>query len=145
MINETTYAMGLGAIIAGKQLPSGVWRADPLLAHTTKIQVARLPYETKRILQDIAGGFVENGCFPSFADFPMVEKYMAAGCSGEARARTARLIEWFCQGAGIPGCMHGGGSPDSAKLVQAALTPFEKYAKKAAGLAGINEEIIDPK
>ena len=144
-LNETTYAIGLGAIVAGKELPSGVWRADPLLSHTNKIQVAKLPYETKRILQDIAGGFVENGCLPSSADFPMVEKYMAAGCSGETRARTARLIEWFCQGAGIPGCMHGGGSPDSAKLVQAALTPFEKYAKKAAELAGINEEIIDPK
>lgn len=143
--NETTWAMGIGAITLGEQLPSGVWMANPQLAHATKVQIATLPYETKRICQEIAGGFAETGCFPSSIDFPMVEKYFAAGCSGEARARIVRLIEWLTVGSGIPGCLHGGGSPDGARMVVRATTPFELYAKKAAEIAGVKDEITEVK
>ena len=31
-----------------------------MLAHTNKVHVATLPYETKRICQDIGGGIVET-------------------------------------------------------------------------------------
>lgn len=142
--NETTWSMGIGAITLGQQLPSGVWMANPQLAHATKVQVATLPYETKRLCQEIAGGIAETGCFPSSIDFPKIEKYFAAGSSGETRARIARLIEWLTVGSGIPGCLHGGGSPDGAKLVIRATTPFETYASKAAELAGVSEKIIEP-
>jgi 4-hydroxybutyryl-CoA dehydratase/vinylacetyl-CoA-Delta-isomerase len=40
--------------------------------------------------------------------------------------------------------MHGGGSPDGARLVVRSLTPMEKYAAMARRLAGIAEEIPEP-
>ncbi len=149
--NETTFAMGIGAIALGSKHPSGIWVPDPLVAHANKVHVATLPYETKRLCQEIGGGIVETGCFPAYQDFvdprygKLIQKYLKAGpCSAEARARAARLTEWLTLGAGVPGCMHGGGSPDGAKLVVRALTPMEKYAEMARNLAGITEEIPEP-
>jgi 4-hydroxybutyryl-CoA dehydratase/vinylacetyl-CoA-Delta-isomerase len=40
--------------------------------------------------------------------------------------------------------MHGGGSPDGARLVVRSLTPMERYAEMARKLAGIKEEILEP-
>ncbi len=150
--NETTYSVGVGAIAQGKQHQSGVWLADPVAAHTNKVLVATLPYETKRLCQDISGGIAETGCLPSYQDFTsplygnLVQKYVKAGqkVSAESRARAARLVEWLTLGAGVPGTMHGGGSPDGAKLVVRAGTPFEEYAAYAAKLAGISEPIPEP-
>jgi len=149
--NETTFTMGVGSIALGSRHPSGIWIPDSLTSHTNKIHVATLPYETKRLCQEIGGGMVETGCFPSYRDFTdprygkMVQKYIKAGaCSAEARARAARLTEWLTLGAGVPGCMHGGGSPDGARLVVRSLLPMEKYAQVAKNLAGIKEEIPDP-
>lgn len=146
--NETTFAMGIGAIALGTPHPSGIWVPDSLTAHANKVHVATLPYETKRLCQEIGGGIVETGCFPSYKDFTdprygkLVQKYLKAGsCGAEARARAARLAEWLTLGAGVPGCMHGGGSPDGARLVVRSLTPMEKYAEMARKLAGIAEEI----
>ncbi len=94
---------------------------------------------------------VETGCFPAFRDFTdpqygaLIQKYIKAGsCSAEARARAARLSEWLTLGAGVPGCMHGGGSPDGARLVVRSLTPMEKFAEMARKLAGIEEQIQEP-
>jgi 4-hydroxybutyryl-CoA dehydratase/vinylacetyl-CoA-Delta-isomerase len=149
--NETTYGMGAGAVVLGGADPSGVWIADSLTAHVNKVHVATLPYETKRLCQEIGGGFVETGCMPSYEDFiderygSLIQKYLKAGdCSAESRARAARLAEWLTIGAGVPGCMHGGGSPDGAKLVIRAGTPFERYAEYAKKIAGIEEELKDP-
>jgi 4-hydroxybutyryl-CoA dehydratase/vinylacetyl-CoA-Delta-isomerase len=150
--NETTYAMGIGAMALGKKGPGGTWVSDSLTAHANKVHVATLPYQTKRICQDIGGGIVETGCFPSYKDFknpeygPLVEMAVKASgkYSAEARARAARLSEWLTLGAGVPGCMHGGGSPDGAKLVVRALTPVDKFADYARKLAGIQEEIPEP-
>jgi 4-hydroxybutyryl-CoA dehydratase/vinylacetyl-CoA-Delta-isomerase len=149
--NETTFTMGVGSIALGSRHPSGIWIPDSLTSHTNKIHVATLPYETKRLCQEIGGGMVETGCFPSYRDFTdprygkMVQRYVKAGpCSAEARARAARLTEWLTLGAGVPGCMHGGGSPDGARLVVRSLLPMEKYAQMARKLAGIEEEIPDP-
>lgn len=151
--NETTFGLGIGAMALGKKGSGGSWIADSLLAHTNKVHVATLPYETKRLCQDVGGGIVETGCFPSYVDFshplygPLVQKYVKAGrdVSAETRARAARLVEWLTVGAGIPGCMHGGGSPDGARLVVRANTPVEKYADYARKLAGIEEPLLDPK
>ncbi len=149
--NETTFTMGVGAIALGGKHPSGVWIPDSLNSHANKVHVATLPYETKRLCQEIGGGIVETGCFPSYRDFndprygKLIQKYLKAGsCSPEARARAARLVEWLTLGAGVPGCMHGGGSPDGARLVVRALSPMEKYAEMARKLAGITEEIPEP-
>jgi 4-hydroxybutyryl-CoA dehydratase/vinylacetyl-CoA-Delta-isomerase len=149
--NETTYGVGAGAVAFGSQHASGVWIADSLLAHTNKVHVATVPYDTKRLCQDIGGGIVETGCVPSYKDFtnpeygPALAKYIKAGdCSAETRLRCARLSEWLTVGAAIPGCMHGGGSPDGARLVVRACTPFEKYAEYAKKIAGVTEDLKDP-
>jgi 4-hydroxybutyryl-CoA dehydratase/vinylacetyl-CoA-Delta-isomerase len=149
--NETTFGMGIGAIAMGYAHPSGVWFANDLMSHVNKIHVATLPYEVKRLLQEICGGLVETGCFPSAKDFnheeygAFIQSCLKAGnVSAETRARAARLAEWLTIGAGVPGCMHGGGSPDGARLVVRANTPLDDYAALARALAGIDEEVSEP-
>lgn len=150
--NETTFGMGIAASALGKKHPSGVWIPDPLLSNVNKVHVARLPYDTKRITQDIAGGIAETGCLPSCKDIndsrygKLLKKYLTANCSGETRARIARLIEWLTIGSGVPGCMHGGGSPDGARLVINAKTDINHYIELAKRLADIKEDIkVEPK
>jgi len=149
--NETTFGVGIGAMALGKPHNSGVWISNDLMAHTNKVLVATLPYETKRICQEIGGGIVETGCLPSCEDFnnpvygDFVQRMVKAGSvSAETRARAARLSEWLTLGAGVPGCMHGGGSPDGAKLVVKANTNLEKLAQYAKNIAGITEEVNEP-
>ncbi|MDQ7793368.1 MAG: 4-hydroxyphenylacetate 3-hydroxylase N-terminal domain-containing protein [bacterium] len=148
--NETTYALGIGAITLGERHPSGVWLADSLTAHVNKVQVSRLPYETKRLCQEIGGGIAETGCLPSAADLASpvyghaLREALTAAVPGEVRARAARLVEWLTIGAGVPGCMHGGGSPDGARLIVRALTPFDGYANLASALAGIDSPVPEP-
>ncbi|MCL6559701.1 MAG: 4-hydroxyphenylacetate 3-hydroxylase, partial [Firmicutes bacterium] len=64
--------------------------------------------------------------------------------SAETRARAARLVEWLTIGAGVPGCMHGGGSPDGARLVVRANIPLEEFTEYARKIAGITEEMPEP-
>jgi 4-hydroxybutyryl-CoA dehydratase / vinylacetyl-CoA-Delta-isomerase len=40
--------------------------------------------------------------------------------------------------------MHGGGSPDGARLVVRAMTKWEDYAAEAKRIAGITAELADP-
>jgi 4-hydroxybutyryl-CoA dehydratase/vinylacetyl-CoA-Delta-isomerase len=148
--NETTYGMGIAAAALGKAHPSGAWQCDMLLSNVNKIHVATLPYETSRLAQDIAGGIGETGCMPSYKDFTsskygeLIQKYMKARSSAETRARAARLVEWATIGAGVPGCMHGGGSPDGAKLVIRSVSNLEEKVGYAQKLAGITEEVPEP-
>ncbi|MEW5759546.1 MAG: 4-hydroxyphenylacetate 3-hydroxylase N-terminal domain-containing protein [Candidatus Thermoplasmatota archaeon] len=143
MNNETTFGIGIAASTLGKKHSSGLWIPDPLLANINKVYVSTLPYETKIIAQDIGGGIAETGCMPSYKDFisdkygKLIEKYMKASVSGEERMKIARLVEWLTVGAGIPGCMHGGGSPDAARLLIRANANFEKYVELAKKLAKI--------
>ena len=149
--NQVTYGLGVGACAIGTQHPSGSFIADTITAHTNKVMVATLPYETKRLTQEIGGGIVETGCMPSFQDFTnpqygeLLQKYYKAGpASAESRYKTARLSEWLTIGGGVPGCMHGGGSPDGARLMVRFGTPFEEYVDYARKIMGIEEEIPDP-
>ncbi|OGC92899.1 MAG: 4-hydroxyphenylacetate 3-hydroxylase [candidate division Zixibacteria bacterium RBG_16_53_22] len=148
--NETTYGMGIAAAALGKKHPSGAWLCDPLLANVNKVHVATLPYDTNRLAQDIAGGIAETGCMPSYKDFvspkygKLLQKYLKAKSPAEARARAARLVEWATIGAGVPGCMHGGGSPDGAKLVIRANENLEEKVEFARKLAAIAEPIPEP-
>jgi len=73
-----------------------------------------------------------------------VQKYLKAASSAESRARVARLIEWLTLGAGVPGCMHGGGSPEGAKVVIRAKAGLERSVALAKRLAGIEEDIPEP-
>jgi 4-hydroxybutyryl-CoA dehydratase/vinylacetyl-CoA-Delta-isomerase len=149
--NQITYGLGVGACSMGFQHPSGSWFADPLTANCNKVMVATLPYETKRLTQEIGGGIVETGCMPSYKDLTnpeyghLLHKYLTAGpCSGETRFKAARLAEWLTVGAGIPGCMHGGGSPDGAKLVVRFTTPMEEYVGYARKIMGIEKKVLEP-
>lgn len=149
--NQITYGLGAGAIAIGSQHASGSYFADPLTAHTNKVMVATLPYEVKRLTQEIGGGCVETGCMPSYKDFSspkygaLLHKYFKAGsCSAESRFKAARLSEWLTIGAGVPGCMHGGGSPDGARLVVRFTTPMEEYAEYARQVMNIDEKIEEP-
>lgn len=144
--NETTFATGLGAIYQGQAHPSGLWIPSALLSHVNKVLVGTLPYETKRLAQEIGGGIVETGCFPSWLDLtsPGYGKELldalSAASDGESRARLARLLEWLTVGGGIPGCLHGGGSPDGARLVIRGLEPWNEYAGHARRIAGLIEK-----
>jgi 4-hydroxybutyryl-CoA dehydratase/vinylacetyl-CoA-Delta-isomerase len=120
------------------------------MSNVNKVHVATLPYETSILAQDIAGGIAETGCIPSALDFydpqygNLVQKYLKAKASAESRTRAARLVEWTTIGAGVPGCMHGGGSPDGAKLVIRANANLEEKVNIAKRLAGIEEDIAEP-
>ncbi|HVP58719.1 MAG TPA: 4-hydroxyphenylacetate 3-hydroxylase N-terminal domain-containing protein [bacterium] len=145
--NETTFGMGIAAAVMGSAHPSGAWLPDPVLAHATKVHVATLPYETKRLTQEIAGGIAETGCMPSYEDFMsgsyghLIQKYLKANSPAETRMRVARLIEWLTLGAGVPGCMHGGGSPDGARMTvwsEARLDEMIEMAKRIGGISDIS-------
>ncbi len=148
--NETTFGLGVGAVALGRPHPSGVWLADPLTAHVNKVLVSRLPQETRRLCQEIAGGVVETGCLPSSADLDSPEygldlrEALAGAVDGETRARAARLAEWLTVGAGVPGCMHGGGSPDGARAVIRSLLCLDACAELARTLAGIDAPVPEP-
>ncbi|MGQ9582897.1 MAG: 4-hydroxyphenylacetate 3-hydroxylase N-terminal domain-containing protein [Thermoplasmatota archaeon] len=148
--NETTFALGAGAGALGRRHPSGVWLPDTLAANVNKVHVATLPQETRRLLQEISGGIGETGCLPSHRDFtderlgPLVRKYLRARSGAEARARAARLVEWLTIGAGVPGCLHGGGSPDAARLLIRGALDIDGLVGLAAGLAGVGERLEDP-
>ncbi|MBI5242536.1 MAG: hypothetical protein HY922_02490 [Elusimicrobia bacterium] len=147
--NETTYGMGLAAAALGVAHPSGAWLPDPVLANINKIHVATLPYETKRLTQEIAGGIAETGCMPSYRDMVddryghLIRKYLKAHSPAEVRARIARLIEWLTIGAGVPGCMHGGGSPDGARLAVFAESKIKEMADMAKRLGGISDITLE--
>lgn len=149
--NQVTFGLGVGACAIGTKHEAGSWFADTLTANTNKVMVATLPYEVKRLTQDIGGGIVETGCMPSFQDLsneeygPLLQKYLKAGSpSANTRFKAARLSEWLTVGAGIPGCMHGGGSPDGAKLMVRFTTPMEEYVDYAKRIVNIEEEVPEP-
>jgi 4-hydroxybutyryl-CoA dehydratase/vinylacetyl-CoA-Delta-isomerase len=143
--NETTFGVGVAAAVLGSAHPSGSWLPNPVLAHANKVHVATLPYETKRLAQEIAGGIGETGCMPSYRDFMdgkyghLIQKYLKANSPAETRMRIARLIEWLTLGAGVPGCMHGGGSPDGAKMVVYGQSDFEGMIEAAKRIGGISD------
>jgi len=148
--NETTFGMGVAAAVMGEAHPSGSWRTDQLLANVNKLHIATLPYETKRLAQEIGGGIAETGCMPSYADMTdpdygeVVKKYLKAAAPAVARVKVARLIEWLTLGAGVPGCMHGGGSPDGARLIIQRTAEFDRCIGMAIELAGLDEGDISP-
>jgi 4-hydroxybutyryl-CoA dehydratase/vinylacetyl-CoA-Delta-isomerase len=148
--NETTFGMGVAAAMMGEAHPSGSWRTDQLLSNVNKLHIATLPYETKRLAQEIGGGITETGCMPSYRDLTdpdygeMVAKYLKAAAPATSRVRIARLVEWLTIGAGVPGCMHGGGSPDGARLVIQRTAEFDRCIKMAMDIAGLEEGEVSP-
>jgi 4-hydroxybutyryl-CoA dehydratase/vinylacetyl-CoA-Delta-isomerase len=151
LLNALVYGLGMGAALEGKKHPSGTFYADPRLANANKVYVAKSYAELRRLCQDMGGGIAETGTFPAWRDCvdptvgPGVMKYLQAGSgvSGETRARAARLSEWLVR-SGSLAFVHGGGSPDGARIGVRAATPIEYYVQCAADLAGITEKVNDP-
>lgn len=145
--NETVFSAAIAATTLGKKHPSGAWINDTLLANLTKTYSSTVPHANTYIVQDISGGIAELGCLPSSKDFyspkhgHLVQKYLKAGSSAETRARAARMAEWLTIGVGVPGFIHGGGSPDIARRMVRAYTNLEEYIGYAKRLAGIDEDI----
>ena len=87
---------------------------------------------------------------PSYVDFTdpkyghLVQKYLKAASTAESRVKIARLIEWLTLGAGVPGCMHGGGSPEGAKLMVRLNSGIENSVAYAKRLIGLEEDISEP-
>jgi hypothetical protein len=85
--------------------PAAVFAEGDITANVNKVMVATLPYEVKRLTQEIGGGIVETGCMPSYKDFTnpdyghLVQRAIKAGApSAEARFKAARLSEWLTVG-----------------------------------------------
>ncbi len=152
-LNEAIYAAGIAASHSGEQMPSGVWKADDMLAQICKHTVTRHPYEIGRLAQDIAGGLMVT--MPSEQDFDspeigdILKKYLAGreGVSVENRAKILRLIENMTLGRNAVGylteSMHGAGSPQAQRIQIARQMQLEYKKQLAKDLANVDEEPTD--
>jgi 4-hydroxybutyryl-CoA dehydratase/vinylacetyl-CoA-Delta-isomerase len=148
-LNETIYATGIASSLRGRELPSGVFLNDDMLANVCKHHVTRMPYEIGRLAQDLAGGLMVT--LPSELDFENPEtgelllKYLRgrSDIPTATRVRILRLIENMTMGRNAVGylteSMHGAGSPQ-AQRVQIARQMELGYKKQLAlRLAGVDD------
>ncbi|MBX3421398.1 MAG: hypothetical protein KF752_07555 [Pirellulaceae bacterium] len=148
-LNETIYATGIASSYQARQLDSGVYLNDEMLANVCKHHVTKMPYEIGRLAQDLAGGLMVT--LPSQRDFespttgPLLEKYLRGRpeISTENRVRILRLIENMTLGRNAVGylteSMHGAGSPQAQRIQIARLMQIEfkkRLAKMLAGTVG---------
>ncbi len=149
-LNETIYSSGIASSHEAKQLPSGIFMNDAMLANVCKQNVTRFPYEISRLAQDIAGGLMVT--LPSEADFnheltgPILEKYLKgrSNLPVEFRQRILRLIENMTLGRNAVGylteSMHGAGSPQAQRIQILRGMEVERKKALAEDLAGINRK-----
>ena len=148
-LNETMYACGIGASATGKQLPSGAYWVDPLLANVTKLNVTENPFRMSRLAQDIAGGILAT--LPSAEDLGVQEvagyinKYLQGTnqYSVQDRFRILRYVESLCIGRGaaayLTESLHGAGSPQAQKIMIGRFGQIEAKKALAKDLAGIGQ------
>jgi 4-hydroxybutyryl-CoA dehydratase/vinylacetyl-CoA-Delta-isomerase len=146
-LNETIYSSAIASSHEGKQLASGVFMHDPMLANVCKHNVTRFPYEISRLAQDLAGGLMVT--MPSEQEFehevtgPLLNKYLRgrANVPTEYRQRALRLIENMTLGRNAVGylteSMHGAGSPQAQRIQIQRGMEVEKKKDLARKLAGI--------
>lgn len=148
MSAETLYSLALSAGVDGFQHESGAWIPNSLLAHTTKYQATKLPFEAVRYAREIMSGIGET--MPSAKDLknaeigPMIDKYLAPakeGMTTEDRLRICRLIENMTRGTNWTSmALHGGGNTEAAKLMAMRHIDFGKLAKLAEVACGIEKD-----
>ena len=148
-LNETVYATGIASSHQGKQLESGAFICDDMLANVCKHHVTKMPYEIGRIAQDLAGGLVAT--MPSEKDLKhpeigvLLKKYLKAkdGVDTESRVRILRLIENMTLGRNAVGylteSLHGAGSPQAQRIQIGRQMQLEYKKRLAKVLAGIDE------
>lgn len=152
-LNETIFSSAIASSHEAKQLPSGIFINDAMLANVCKHNVTRFPYEIARLAQDLAGGLMVT--LPSQQDFehdvagPILRKYLQGRTNVpvEFRARILRLIENMTLGRNAVGylteSLHGAGSPQAQRIQ--ILRGMDVEAKKsiAKQLAGIDDSDKD--
>ena len=78
-------------------------------------------------------------------DYFDVEYLKAGECSAESGFKATCLSECLTIDAEMPGCGHGGGSLDGAKLVVRFAFPMEEYVDYARKIIDILEPVSEPK
>ncbi|MBM4363759.1 MAG: 4-hydroxybutyryl-CoA dehydratase [Deltaproteobacteria bacterium] len=153
-LNETIYGAGIAASHESRQLPSGNYQCDDMLANVCKHNVTRNPYEIARLAQDLAGGVMVT--LPSDADFknpetgPLLDKYLQAraGVPVESRRRVLRLVENMTLGRNAVGylteSLHGAGSPQAQRVQIQRLAGLGEKMALAKRLAGVDEGTNKP-
>ncbi len=149
-LNETIYSSAIASSHEAKELPSGIYMNDSMLANVCKHNVTRFPYEISRLAQDLAGGLMVT--LPSEADFkhektgPLLEKYLKgkSNLPVQHRQRMLRLIENMTLGRNAVGylteSLHGAGSPQAQRIQILRGMEVEKKKGYAEDLAGIEYE-----
>jgi 4-hydroxybutyryl-CoA dehydratase / vinylacetyl-CoA-Delta-isomerase len=151
-LNETIFSSGVASSHEAKQLASGIFMNDAMLANVCKHNVTRFPYEIARLAQDLAGGLMVT--LPSQSDFehdiagPLLEKYFKgrADVPVEYRVRMLRLIENMTLGRNAVGylteSMHGAGSPQAQRIQILRGMDVEKKKNYARKLAAIPVKVV---
>ena len=146
-LNETIYSSAIASSHEAKELPSGIFMNDGMLANVCKHNVTRFPYEISRLAQDLAGGLMVT--LPSEQDFehevtgPILRKYLQgrANVPVEHRQRMLRLIENMTLGRNAVGylteSLHGAGSPQAQRIQILRGMEVERKKGYAQDLAGI--------
>lgn len=152
-LNETIYSSAIASSHEAKQLKSGIYMNDEMLANVCKHNVTRFPFEISRITQDLAGGIMVT--MPSEADFehevsgPILKKYMKgkSDVPVEHRQRVLRLIENLTLGRNAVGylteSLHGAGSPQAQRIQIQRQMDVDNKKGYARNLAGIDESDKD--
>jgi 4-hydroxybutyryl-CoA dehydratase/vinylacetyl-CoA-Delta-isomerase len=152
-LNETIYSSGIASSHEAKQLASGIYMNDAMLANVCKHNVTRFPYEISRLAQDLAGGLMVT--LPSEQDFnhadagPILKKYLKGRpeVPVENRMRILRLIENMTLGRNAVGylteSMHGAGSPQAQRIQIQRTMEVEKKKDYARKLARIPVKVIE--
>ena len=141
---ETLYGCSLAASYEGRQMPSGNYYIDPVLANASKIHEGKEMAEATRLMIDISGGFVAD--LPSDRDFenpeigPLLKKYLkgVGQVPVEDRVKMFRLVEKLAmESADTISDIHGGGSPAAHRLTIFRESNTKDKIEAAKRLAGI--------
>ena len=150
-LNETIYSSSIASAHESRQLPSGAWINNSMLANVCKHNVTRFPYEISRLAQDLAGGLMVT--LPSQQDFEsketgeLLDKYFKGreDIPTQDRVKILRLIENMTLGRNAVGylteSLHGAGSPQAQRIqILRGMNVEQKkwHAKKLAGIQQID-------
>jgi len=144
-LTETMYSGALACSYECQTLGCGTAMVNPMLANTSKFNVARFYPDVTRIAQDIAGGFLATMPSERELDNPrvggFVRKYYSTNpdVPAEERIRLGRLIENMTGATPIIECMHGAGSPQAQKVVVQRLVDWKQRRALAERIAGVGD------
>jgi 4-hydroxybutyryl-CoA dehydratase/vinylacetyl-CoA-Delta-isomerase len=144
--SEALYSSALGSCQDVLSTECGACFPNQKGANIAKLNGVWMPYEIQKLADEIAGGIVSS--MPSSEDLSdpdagtYVRKYLkgAHHTGTEERLRAIRLLESMLSGPGKISalCMHGGGSPDAARMALMALSDIGNKKEMAKRLAGID-------